>query len=134
MFIVFGIKWKEGDVCKIFWANLIKGRVYKERVCAFYIQTIQSVLHWLESERLPTVVLVQEYSGHKFLFINSNLYKEATNNMWKKRHCSQPITICKKVPYRQLPEYQLRCQNEPFLQLYRYNHTISIINVLKLGE
>lgn len=37
MFIVLRIKWKEGDICKIFWENLIKGGVYKERVCAFYL-------------------------------------------------------------------------------------------------
>ena len=37
MFIVLGIKWKEGDICKIFWANLVKGIVHKEWVCAFYL-------------------------------------------------------------------------------------------------
>lgn len=134
MFIVFRIKLEERNICEIFLENLIKGRVYKKRVYTIYIQAVQSILHWLESERLSITVLVQKYSGHTFLFINPNLYKKATNHVRKERHRSQSRTIRKKVPYRQLPKYQLRCKNEPFLQLYGYNHTLSVINVLKRGK
>ena len=134
MFIVFRIKWEKRDFCKIFLENLIKGWVYKKRIYTIYVQAVQSILHWLESERLPITVLVQKYSGHAFLFINSYLYKEATNYMREECYSSQSRTICKKVPHCQLPEYQLRCKNEPLLQLSGYNHTISVINFLKLGK
>lgn len=88
MFVVFRIKLEERDFCKIFLENWVKSGVYKKRVYIIYVQAVQSILHWLESKRLPITVLVQKYSGHTFLSINPNLYKEATNNMRKERHRS----------------------------------------------
>lgn len=88
MFIVFRIKWEERDICEIFLENLVKGRVYKKWVYTIYVQAVQSIVYWLESKRLPIAVLVQKYSGHSFLLINPNLYKEATNHMWKE--CYRP--------------------------------------------
>lgn len=115
--VVPGVKLETGDIHQVFLEDWGEGWVYKELVHAVHLQTVQSVVHGLESERLSSVIPVQEHPRHPFLPLNSNLHKETSNNMLKKDPCDKSLTIPKEIPHHKLSKHKLPNKKAQLLQL-----------------